>query len=128
MRNFPRQHSLDRGRITSAMCRSSVNRALSSAVKHQLDLGSYAQIHPHSFDEQQSPHNPQSKSYHIRTSQSITRGAPLMNTSPPEYWQVSSPYAHLPKGSQGVLVSKDKTSEYPLMQQPMFCAPRTPSL
>jgi hypothetical protein len=53
--------------------RSAVNRALSS----------YVQIHPHPFDEQQNPYNPQSKSHpyekcttrhHTRTSQSIARG------------------------------------------------------
>jgi hypothetical protein len=71
-------------RITSAMCRSAVNRALSSAVKTPAGLG----IHAHPFDEQQNPHNPQSKSHpykkstthHIRTSQSIARGALPMNT------------------------------------------------
>jgi hypothetical protein len=108
MCNFPRQHSLDRTqtinenkiplRITSVMCRSGVNRALSSAVKTY-----------------QSPHNPQSKSHpfkkctthHTRTSQSIARGAPSMITSPPEHWQVSSPYAHLPNEPQGELAAHD---------------------
>jgi hypothetical protein len=70
MRNFSRQHSLDRtqtisensgGCITSAMCRSAGNRALSSAVK--IPAGSYVKIHPHPFDEQQSPQNRQSKSH-----------------------------------------------------------------
>jgi hypothetical protein len=139
---------LSEGRITSAMCRSAVNRALSSAVKHQPDLGSYAQTHPHPSDEQQSPHNPQSKSHpykkctthHTQTSQSIARGAPLMNTSPPEHWQVSSLICSSTKGasrragsscrvkdSDGT-ISNDKTTEYPLMQRPMFSAPSTPSL
>jgi hypothetical protein len=60
-----------------------------------------------------------------RHSQQSAHGAPPMNTSPSERWQVSSPYAGSAsrvKDSDGT-ISNDKTSEYPLMLQPMLSGP-----
>jgi hypothetical protein len=43
-----------------------------------------------------------------------------MNTSPPEHWQVSSPYACLPKGFQGVLIAhaawRTQVKLYPMIK------------
>jgi hypothetical protein len=119
------------------MCRSTVNRALSSVVKTPAGLRILCPNPPTPiFHEQQSPHNPQSKSHpykkctthHTQTSQSMARGLPLMNTSAPEHLQVSSPYARLPKRFQVLEAYVGKTSEYPLMQRPMFSEPSTPNL
>jgi hypothetical protein len=117
MRNFPRQHialielrlfvrirHLSGGYITSTMCHSEQSTQLFSKNISRT----YVKIRPHSCDEQQSPHNPQSKSHpykectthHIRKSQSITRVTPLMNTSPPKHCQVSYPYTHPSMGSK----------------------------
>jgi hypothetical protein len=101
------------GHLTSAMCRRAEWGALSSIVKTPAGLWSYVQINPHIFEVQQSPHIPQSKSHpykkctmvHTKTSESIAREAPPMNASPLEHWQISSTYARLPKGFQGVLVA-----------------------
>jgi hypothetical protein len=85
MHNFPRQYSLDRTQpisenktslrrpITLAMCRSAVNRVLSSGLKTPAGLrGSYVKVHPHLFDGQQSLHNPQSKSHPYKKYPDVT--------------------------------------------------------
>jgi hypothetical protein len=153
MRNSPRQHNLDRtqaisekkhlsgGRITSAMCRSAVNRALSSAIKTPAGLRILCPNPPPPIWWTAKPAKLSIKSHpykkctthYTRTSQSTARWVLPMNTSPPEHWQASFPCAYLLKGLQGVLVahaawrvrteSSHKISKYP------FCsAPSTLSL
>jgi hypothetical protein len=77
MPNFPRQLSENktslRRPITLAMCRSAVNRVLSSGLKTPAGLrGSYVKVHPHLFDGQQSLHNPQSKSHPYKKYPDVT--------------------------------------------------------
>jgi hypothetical protein len=114
MRNFPRQHSLDRTQAISenktplrrpydlsnvSQCSeqntqpSCENTILSCELMPKSTHTHLINSKAHTTLNQSSKSHTYSKSttHHIQTSKSIARGAPPMNTSPPEYCQVSSP-------------------------------------